>query len=206
MVGFDSKTELEILFDGREKTSAPGRFGTISVSSRVCEMPLFMESSLTGETSEYLKAINSIASIKMLKSLDIPNKRFPSYDGQAGAAGIALEEDSPPRRDEFIRNLYTSLRAKGVPKYAIPRLLRLTRQSVEHPFLFRHQCITTDLLHPSSIATGITFKQARSDVSNKAWDPRANRDGDQLYWLNRTKYERLNEQGWAEIEGGTARL
>jgi len=110
--------------------------------------------------------------------------KLDGYDGQAGAAGITLEDESQPRQNELMQNLYTSLKAKGVPTYAIPRLVRITRH----------------------ITTGATFKQARRDLSRKAWDPRANRDGDQLYWLNRTRYQRLNELEWAGIEGGTVRL
>jgi hypothetical protein len=53
---------------------------------------------------------------------------FYSYDGQAGAAGITLEKWTPETETEFISNLYKALKAKGVPSYALPRLVRITKQ------------------------------------------------------------------------------
>lgn len=55
------------------------------------------------------------------------------------------------------------------------------------------------------VATGVTFKQAKGDLAKKGWDPRKD-STDSLYWLNGTKYERLNESGWSEIETGRAKL
>jgi hypothetical protein len=49
---------------------------------------------------------------------------FFRYDGQAGAAGITLED--PAAEAEFMANLHPELKKKGVPSYAIPRLVRLT--------------------------------------------------------------------------------
>jgi hypothetical protein len=48
------------------------------------------------------------------------------YDGQAGAAGITLE--SPSVETEFMSSLYKQLKKKGVPSYALPRLVRLTEK------------------------------------------------------------------------------
>jgi hypothetical protein len=48
------------------------------------------------------------------------------YDGQAGAAGITLED--PSAEGEFMAKLYRELRKKGVPTYAVPRLVRLTEK------------------------------------------------------------------------------
>lgn len=51
---------------------------------------------------------------------------FTRYDGQAGAAGITLE--SPATETELMSTLYKKLRKKGVPSYALPRLVRLTEK------------------------------------------------------------------------------
>lgn len=48
------------------------------------------------------------------------------YDGQAGAAGITLE--SPAAETELMSTLYKELKKKGVPSYALPRLVRLTEK------------------------------------------------------------------------------
>ncbi|KAJ5816190.1 AMP-dependent synthetase/ligase [Penicillium robsamsonii] len=108
--------------------------------------------------------------------------KLSGYDGQAGAAGITLE--SPSAETELMSNLYKELRKKGVPSYALPRLVRLTEK----------------------VATGVTFKQAKGDLSKKGWNPRQDWGGDVLYWLNGTNYQKLEEQSWAQIESGKAKL
>lgn len=64
------------------------------------------------------------------------------------------------------------------------------------------------------VATGVTFKQAKGDLSKRSWDPVADVSGDTLYWLNSGKdgkskkpvYERLERSSWDEIESGRAKL
>lgn len=51
-----------------------------------------------------------------------------SYDGQAGAAGITLEDYSAAAEEEFMSQLYRELKKKGVPSYAFPRLVRITEK------------------------------------------------------------------------------
>jgi hypothetical protein len=55
-----------------------------------------------------------------------------SYDGQAGAAALTI--DIP--EDLFMKNLYSGLKKTGLPSYAMPRLVRITKEyapSVPHP-------------------------------------------------------------------------
>ncbi|KAJ5604611.1 hypothetical protein N7510_009765 [Penicillium lagena] len=110
--------------------------------------------------------------------------KLGGYDGQAGAAGITLEEHSSAAEADLMSNLYSALRKKGVPSYALPRLVRITEK----------------------VETGVTFKQAKGDLVKKGWDPRQDWAGDKLYWLNGTIYEKLNDQSWSEIESGKAKL
>ncbi|PYH96003.1 bifunctional fatty acid transporter and acyl-CoA synthetase [Aspergillus ellipticus CBS 707.79] len=110
--------------------------------------------------------------------------KLSGYDGQAGAAGITLEDHSPAAQESVMASLYSELKKKGVPSYAFPRLVRLTEK----------------------VETGVTFKQAKGALTQKGWDPRTDWGGDQLYWLNGTKYEKLDEQSWGSIEGGQAKL
>lgn len=51
---------------------------------------------------------------------------YTRYDGQAGAAGITLE--SPEVETELMSTLCKALKKKGVPSYALPRLVRLTEK------------------------------------------------------------------------------
>ncbi|KAJ5666816.1 hypothetical protein N7462_011225 [Penicillium macrosclerotiorum] len=110
--------------------------------------------------------------------------KLAGYDGQAGAAGVTLEEHSPAFEAEFTSNLYKELKRRGVPSYALPRLVRITEK----------------------VDTGVTFKQAKGDLVKKGWDPRKDWGGDSLYWLNGDKYEKLDDQGWSQIESGRAKL
>ncbi|KAE8309436.1 hypothetical protein BDV41DRAFT_567384 [Aspergillus transmontanensis] len=110
--------------------------------------------------------------------------KLQGYDGQAGAAGVTLEESSAAVESEFMKNLYRELKKKGVPSYALPRLVRLTEK----------------------VATGVTFKQAKGDLAKKGWDPRGDWKGDKLYWLNGKTYEKLDERSWSSIESGQAKL
>jgi hypothetical protein len=56
------------------------------------------------------------------------------------------------------------------------------------------------------VATGVTFKQAKGELTKKGWSPQGDWNGDKLYWLNGTKYEKLTESCWATIESGLAKL
>ncbi|KAF9893816.1 hypothetical protein FE257_009986 [Aspergillus nanangensis] len=110
--------------------------------------------------------------------------KLGGYDGQAGAAGITLEDNSTATETEFMGNLHRELKKKGVPTYAVPILVRLTEK----------------------VATGVTFKQAKGDLTKKGWDPRTDWNGDKLYWLNGSTYEKLSDESWSSIEGGRAKL
>ncbi|KAL2857489.1 hypothetical protein BJX68DRAFT_177665 [Aspergillus pseudodeflectus] len=110
--------------------------------------------------------------------------KLTAYDGQAGAAGITLDDPSESAAAEFTAKLYSELKKKGVPSYALPRLVRLTEK----------------------VATGVTFKQAKGELTKKGWNPQGDWNGDKLYWLNGTKYEKLTDSSWSTIESGLAKL
>lgn len=80
-------------------------------------MPWYMASSSLGKYARH-----------WAKRIYFSDTHFLSYDGQAGAAGITLEEHSPAFELEFTSNLYNKLRKRGVPSYALPRLVRITEK------------------------------------------------------------------------------
>jgi acyl-CoA synthetase (AMP-forming)/AMP-acid ligase II len=106
------------------------------------------------------------------------------YDGQAGGITVSLKPDSSPSEGRFIEKLYSELVKHGLPKYALPRLVRIVDQ----------------------VQTNDTFKQAKKEIIEKSWSPSVDQGGDRLYWLDRTKYRRLRTQDWTRIEIGTAHL
>ncbi|KAL4964112.1 putative bifunctional fatty acid transporter/acyl-CoA synthetase (FAT1) [Aspergillus stella-maris] len=131
-----------------------------------------------GEIRDHISAIPGVYDVVVY------GVKLNAYDGQAGAAGITLEEPSEAAAAQFMANLYPELKKKGVPSYAIPRLVRVTE----------------------GVATGVTFKQAKGELSKKGWNPQGDWGGDKLYWLNGTGYEKLSESSWSTIESGTAKL
>ena len=56
------------------------------------------------------------------------------------------------------------------------------------------------------VSTGVTFKQAKGDLVKKGWDPAVDWQGDYLYWLNGSTYEKLDTGSWASIARGDAKL
>ena len=133
--------------------------------------------------------------------------RYPDfrYDGQAGAAAITLQETSADAEGEFMNHLYKQLKKKGVPSYAIPRLVRLIEAYVHSSYKARHANQAMLICHASRVTVNATFKQLKGDLVKKAWDPRDG-TGDKLYWLNGSKYEKLDTSSWSSIETGEAKL
>jgi len=50
------------------------------------------------------------------------------YDGQVGTAGITLIQPGEAAERLYLDKLYLHLRQCGLPDYAIPRLVRFTKQ------------------------------------------------------------------------------
>ncbi|KAH8800379.1 putative bifunctional fatty acid transporter/acyl-CoA synthetase [Xylogone sp. PMI_703] len=112
--------------------------------------------------------------------------KLTGYDGQVGAAGITLRQHSPSTEAAFVNSLFEALRSKGVPSYAVPRLLRITAE----------------------ITVNHTFKHAKDALKKRSWDPEltAQSDGDSLYWLDGEIYRQLDKESWIRIERAAARL
>lgn len=62
------------------------------------------------------------------------------------------------------------------------------------------------LIRPYRIETGATFKHAKDVLKKRPWNPDSKEHEDNLYWLDGTSYKPLNEQTWALIAAGRARL
>ena len=72
-------------------------------------------------------------------------------------------------------------------------------------FFFTFRTSFFVLTQKTSIATNATFKQAKTDLIRRKWDP-SSADDDTLYWLDGTVYRRLNDESWIRIERGDAKL
>lgn len=67
-----------------------------------------------------------IAALAGVQDAVVYGVKLTGYDGKAGAAAISLLK--PDRATTFMKELYGSLKNKGLPSYAIPRLVRITKE------------------------------------------------------------------------------
>jgi len=81
------------------------------------------ENVAAGEVRDHVAALEGVV------DATIYGMRLDAYDGQAGCAAIFLEEGA--NAEMFMSTLYKQLRKRGVPKYAIPRLVRIERQQFD---------------------------------------------------------------------------
>ena len=113
----------------------------------------------------------------------VVGKPLKGYDGQAGVAAISLTDEAKKIGDGFMAGLHAELKKKGVPHYAMPRLV----------------CITDE------IKVGDTFKHAKQVVKALEWGDLVT--GKQYYLdLATSTYTPLDVISWASIRAGTAKL
>jgi len=126
----------------------------------------------------------------------VVGRRLNKYDGQAGTALIVLDQQSlegtaggggdEEEEERFMSRLFRALGGKGVPKYAVPRLVTV-----------RHELVDV----------GDTFKHAKQVVKNIAWGATSTVTGRQYYLdLEAETFKPLDRQAWARIEDGRAKL
>jgi len=75
------------------------------------------ENVAAGEVRDHVAALEGVI------DATIYGLRLEGYDGQAGCAAIFLQKGTDV--NEFMRRLWKNLRKGGVPKYAVPRLVRV---------------------------------------------------------------------------------
>ena len=68
--------------------------------------------------------------------------------------------------------------------YQVPRLVRFTK----------------------SITVNVTFKHMKSELKGRSWDPSDQESGDRLWWLDGKEYKILDDNAWASLSSGKARL
>ncbi|KIW73966.1 hypothetical protein PV04_02040 [Phialophora macrospora] len=131
----------------------------------------------------------------------VVGKRLGKYDGQVGTALIVLA--SNPEKDSnkgkagpgpsaaeraFMARLFRDLRAKGVPRYAVPRLVLVRNELVD---------------------VGDTFKHAKVVVKNIEWGTDDPSGRTRKYYLDMDKepvFRELDASSWKRIEEGKAKL
>lgn len=134
-----------------------------------------------GENVSAGEVRDHIAKLPQVQDAVVYGMKLASYDGQAGAAAITLESNLD---DEFMNRLYIALKKTGLPLYAMPRLVRITKE----------------------IEANATFKKSKGDIVKKSWNVDSGSNGDKLYWLNGNTYQKLDGPSWVAIETGKAKL
>ncbi|KAF8857315.1 acyl-CoA synthetases /AMP-acid ligases II [Acephala macrosclerotiorum] len=135
-----------------------------------------------GENVSAGEVRDHVAKLEGVQDAVIFGVKLASYDGQAGAAMLTLE---PSASDStFMSTLYSGLKKTGLPSYAMPRLVRITKE----------------------IEATATFKKSKTDIVTKSWDPSKKKDQDEIYWLDGTTYKPLDQVAWGGIESGRAKL
>jgi acyl-CoA synthetase (AMP-forming)/AMP-acid ligase II len=81
------------------------------------------ENVAAGEVRDHVAALDGVV------YATIYGLRLEAYDGQAGCAAIFLENGIDATA--FMSQLWKKLRERGVPKYAIPRLVRVENEKFD---------------------------------------------------------------------------
>ncbi|CZR63058.1 related to acyl-CoA synthetases (AMP-forming)/AMP-acid ligases II [Phialocephala subalpina] len=132
-----------------------------------------------GEVKQYMVELEGVHDIVVFGT------KLEGYDGQLGTAAIVLHNPSPEAEAKYLEKLYPHLRSRGLPEYAVPRLIRFTK----------------------GIDTGATFKHAKEVLKARSWSPEENRD-DRLYLLDADVrvFKKLDRETWRGIQGARAKL
>ncbi|KAG9246970.1 hypothetical protein BJ878DRAFT_477791 [Calycina marina] len=96
--------------------------------------------------------------------------KLASYDGQADAASITLMSGAD---EAFMRGLYKGLKKTGLPGYAMPRLVKITKE----------------------IDANATFMKAKGELLKKGWDE--SMTSGKLFWVNGLDCQRLDRNSWS---------
>ena len=125
-----------------------------------------------------------ISELQGVKDVVVAGRRLEKYDGQAGTAQITLDEGVDEKTT--IGKLYKDLTNKGLPKYAVPRLV---------------------LIRWDLVDVGDTFKHAKAILKNVAWGSKVDGSTNQYYLdLEKGAYVRLDADAWGRIHKGQAKL
>ncbi|KIW16033.1 hypothetical protein PV08_06084 [Exophiala spinifera] len=130
-----------------------------------------------------------ISELDRVKDAVVVGRRLDGYDGQAGTALIVLDTQGEKGsgsggEQAFMAGLFKALRAKGVPRYAVPRLVMVREELVD---------------------VGDTFKHAKNVVKNIEWGVDG---GGRQYFLDldNETFKPLDSTAWKRIEQGKAKL
>lgn len=194
--GNKEATEQKLLRDVFEKGDVWQRSGDLLVQEkdnwvkfvdRIGDTYRWMgENVSAGEVRGYISELPGV------KDAVVVGRRLNKYDGQAGTALIVLDTESEKQgagqsEAAFMTRLFKELRSKGVPRYAVPRLV---------------------LVRGDLVDVGDTFKHAKAVVKNIAWGVPDQSGSTRQYYLDLESetFKALDSDSWSRIDSGKAKL
>ncbi|GAO47830.1 hypothetical protein G7K_2028-t1 [Saitoella complicata NRRL Y-17804] len=128
-----------------------------------------------GEVRDHLSTISGVRDASVFGS------KLEAYDGQVGCLALTLEKGIDVKG--FMSELYGHLKRKGLPEYALPRLVRIVKDTM---------------------TMNASFKHDKNTLKSLGFDPEANTNlaavADQLFWLDGSQYRGLDSAAWMRIK------
>lgn len=193
--GNTEATQAKILRDVFEKGDVWQRSGDLLVQERDGWVKFVDRIGDTyrwmGENVSAGEVRGFISELPGVKDAVVVGRRLGAYDGQAGTALIVLDAESEKTGSggteaTFMARLFQDLRAKGVPRYALPRLVTVRDELVD---------------------VGDTFKHAKNVVKNIDWADVDSKQARKYYLdVQAERYKPLDRESWGSIEEGRAKL
>lgn len=138
----------------------------------------------TAEVAEVLGGCSEVA------EANVYGVELPGHDGRAGCACVVLKPEcyvgstGAEAKEETMKTLAQHV-VKGLPKFAVPIFIRVTREMV---------------------TTG-NLKHVKHDMRVQGADPElVESGGDRLWWLVGGVYVRFTKKDWDELRGGKVKL
>ncbi|KAL9950119.1 hypothetical protein ACHAQF_004569, partial [Verticillium nonalfalfae] len=124
--GDKAATDLKLISNVFEKGDVFQRTGDLLVRQSTGWVRFHDRSGDTfrwrGENVSASEVREHIGKLEGVQDTSVYAVKLPGYDGQAGAASITLND--PSQESEFVKSLYSDLRASGLALYQMPRLVR----------------------------------------------------------------------------------
>ncbi|KAF1808915.1 bifunctional fatty acid transporter and acyl-CoA synthetase [Eremomyces bilateralis CBS 781.70] len=114
----------------------------------------------------------------------VVGRKMDGYDGQMGTAAVALTQLSKDAEVAFVGKLPGVFKHRGVPQYAVPRLLAMVDR----------------------LDVGASFKHDKQIWKKEQWDPAEPSQASSRYWLDGDTYRVLDGAAWMKIQNGLAKL
>ncbi len=211
-------TEKKILRDVFEKGDVYQRSGDLLVQEpdnwvkfvdRIGDTYRWMgENVSAGEVRGFISELPGV------KDAVVVGRRLDGYDGQAGTALIVLDNNNDKESEKqgrgastekvFVAGLFKALRSKGVPKYAVPRLVMIREELVDVGDTFKHAKNVVKNIEWADVDADV---DADADASGKDKGKDKGKGGNK-YWLDleEERYKSLDRESWKRIEEGKAKL